>query len=315
MTTHLGVSVSTCQADPVLDQLIEEFTNKLQAGEPVDVSDYLCRYPEYAETLRQALSALEVLGALGRSLAAVSGRAITHDEHAGAGTGVLGDYQIIREVGRGGMGVVYEAKQVSLGRRVALKVLPFAAAMDPRHLQRFQLEAQAAAHLQHGNIVPVFAVGSDRGVHFYAMQFIEGRSLAEVIQSPLRGRKGAHRAPERFAQGQRPSRSQSVDRHGWRAQGTGVRGKRRKNGRRAGHIRGRHGRGDGRAGSEQCQEAARLQRLDHEPAAHSRPRPRMLCVMRHSLASARNRPGIPRRQGARPDVCNIYILVYIVYKI
>src|SRR5262249_23972998 len=93
---------------------------------------------------------------------------------------VLGDFRIVREVGRGGKGVVYEAEQVSLRRRVALKILPFAAAMDPRHLQRFQLEAQAAACLHHTNIVPVHAVGSRRGVHYSAMQFIGGRSLAQV---------------------------------------------------------------------------------------------------------------------------------------
>src|SRR5262249_13197200 len=84
-------------------------------------------------------------------------------------------------VGRGGMGVVYEAEQISLRRRVALKTLPFASVMDPRQLQRFQLEAQAAACLHHTNIVPVHAVGSERGVAYYAMQFIEGRSLAQVI--------------------------------------------------------------------------------------------------------------------------------------
>ena len=79
------------------------------------------------------------------------------------------------------MGVVYEAEQVSLGRRVALKVLPFAATMDPRHLQRFQNEARAAAGLHHTNIVPVHYVGCERGVHFYAMQLIQGQSLAAVI--------------------------------------------------------------------------------------------------------------------------------------
>jgi hypothetical protein len=185
MTTHLDLSMTTCKTDPVLDQLIEELANKLQAGEPVDVSTYARRYPDHADTLRRVLSALEVLGELGRSLATPSGRACSQDERPGAASGVLGDYQIIREVGRGGMGVVYEAMQISLGRRVALKVLPFAAAMDPRHLQRFQVEAQAAAHLHHGNIVPVFSVGSDRGVHFYAMQFIEGRSLPVGPPPPL----------------------------------------------------------------------------------------------------------------------------------
>ena len=79
------------------------------------------------------------------------------------------------------MGVVYEAVQISLERRVALKVLPFAAAIDPRRLQRFKTEALAAAQVQHEKIVPVHAVGCERGVHYYAMQFIDGQSLAALI--------------------------------------------------------------------------------------------------------------------------------------
>ena len=75
------------------------------------------------------------------------------------------------------MGVVYEAEQISLGRRVALKMLPFAAALDPKQLQRFKNEAHAAAQLHHTNIVPVFGVGCERGVHFYAMQFIDGQTV------------------------------------------------------------------------------------------------------------------------------------------
>jgi serine/threonine protein kinase len=98
-----------------------------------------------------------------------------------AGLGELGDFRLLREVGRGGMGVVYEAEQISLRRRVALKVLPFAAAIDPRRLQRFKTEALAAAHAQHEKIVPVHAVGCERGVHYYAMQFIDGQSLAALI--------------------------------------------------------------------------------------------------------------------------------------
>jgi serine/threonine protein kinase len=93
----------------------------------------------------------------------------------------LGDFRIVRELARGGMGVVYEAVQLSLARRVALKVLPFAATLDARHLQRFKTEAQAAALLHHTNIVPVYAVGCERGVHFYAMQLIDGQSLAVLI--------------------------------------------------------------------------------------------------------------------------------------
>jgi tetratricopeptide (TPR) repeat protein len=79
------------------------------------------------------------------------------------------------------MGVVYEAEQMSLGRRVALKVLPLAATLDPRQLQRFRNEAHAAAQLQHRHIVPIHCVGSERGIHYYAMQYIDGLTLAAVI--------------------------------------------------------------------------------------------------------------------------------------
>ncbi len=110
--------------------------------------------------------------------------------------GTLGDFQLLREVGRGGMGIVYEAEQLSLGRRVALKVLPFASTLDSRQLQRFKNEAQAAACLHHTNIVPVFSTGCERGVHFYAMQFIDGQALSAVIRTlhAHRGRR-ARNAP------------------------------------------------------------------------------------------------------------------------
>ncbi len=108
--------------------------------------------------------------------------------------GCLGDFRLIREVGRGGMGVVYEARQISLGRRVALKILPQSLALDRKRLRRFQLEAQAAALLYHPHIVPVHAVGSDRGVQFYAMQFIDGRTLADLIRE-LRWSEGIEPEP------------------------------------------------------------------------------------------------------------------------
>lgn len=100
----------------------------------------------------------------------------------------LGDFRLLREVGRGGMGIVYEAQQISLGRRIALKTLPLAGLLDRRRLQRFQNEARAAASLEHPHIVPVHAVGLDRGVYYYAMRFIDGPNLAELIQQ-LRERR------------------------------------------------------------------------------------------------------------------------------
>ena len=141
--------------------------------------------------IRRMVEALAVLDELGHSADPESTPwAGPGSRHHPQESGVLGDYRIIGEVGRGGMGVVYEAEQISLGRRVALKVLPFAPALDARQLQRFQNEAQAAAHLHHTNIVPVYAVGCERGVHYYAMQFIDGQTLAAVIE-----RAAANRGP------------------------------------------------------------------------------------------------------------------------
>ncbi|MBW3600531.1 MAG: protein kinase, partial [Planctomycetes bacterium] len=91
------------------------------------------------------------------------------------------DFRIVREIGRGGMGVVYEAEQISLGRRVALKVVSAGALFDKRQRQRFQNESRAAAALDHPHIVKIHAVGRERGVPYYAMQLIAGRSLAEWI--------------------------------------------------------------------------------------------------------------------------------------
>src|SRR5262249_48615891 len=91
----------------------------------------------------------------------------------------------------GGMGVVYEAEQISLGRRVALKVLPFAALMDPRQVVRFQNEARAAASLEHPPIVPVYAVGCERGVHYFGINLIDGFTLADFMEAQSEGTRAA----------------------------------------------------------------------------------------------------------------------------
>src|SRR5262245_10831852 len=94
----------------------------------------------------------------------------------------LGDFEIVREVGRGGMGVVYEAGQISLKRRVALKVLSGGLGLAPKAVERFRLEAETAAKLHHTNIVPVYATGEENGTHFYAMELIDGPSIDTVIR-------------------------------------------------------------------------------------------------------------------------------------
>jgi serine/threonine protein kinase/tetratricopeptide (TPR) repeat protein len=165
--------------ETLLGKAAGEFLDELQRGSTPDVDDYARRYPEIAEVLREMLDVLDAMhlpGAAGNS-ARCEGRPRTR-----AGLGRLGDFHIVREIGRGGMGIVYEAQQISLGRRVALKVLPAATAMDSKRLQRFRNEAHAAAHLHHQNIVPVHAVGQVGGMHYYAMQYIEGQTLAALIQ-------------------------------------------------------------------------------------------------------------------------------------
>jgi serine/threonine protein kinase/WD40 repeat protein/tetratricopeptide (TPR) repeat protein len=186
MTSHVSTLTLPPSADPAFDLLVDELIVRLQAGEAPDWPALAREHPEHVGRLRSMAGALEALGDLSRAGdSALSGVAPLPAAEEVV-PGVLGDFRILREVGRGGMGVVYEAEQVSLNRRVALKVLPLAATMDPRQLERFRHEARAAALLHHPHVVPVHGVGCERGVHYYAMQLIEGCSLAAVIEV-LRG--------------------------------------------------------------------------------------------------------------------------------
>ena len=171
---------SPAEEDPRLIRAVEEYLAEAQSGRRPNRKEFLARHPEIAEELSACIQGLAFVNAGAAHVAADAG--VEANEHIGATAKPLGDFRLLREIGRGGMGVVYEAMQLSLGRRVAVKVLPLASALDPRHLQRFRNEAHAAAQLHHNNIVPVYAVGHERAVHFYAMQLIEGRSLAEVIR-------------------------------------------------------------------------------------------------------------------------------------
>jgi tetratricopeptide (TPR) repeat protein/serine/threonine protein kinase len=179
LSASLREPVGSC--DVRLAELIDELTARLQAREPIDLEACLREHPEHAERLEKLLPALRMLADASASRSHGAGAGRVNGEVSAPLLGELGDFRLLREVGRGGMGVVYEAEQISLNRRVALKVLPFAATLDARQLQRFKNEAQAAAHLQHQNIVPVHAVGCERGVHYYAMQFIDGQTLAALI--------------------------------------------------------------------------------------------------------------------------------------
>lgn len=198
-----------------LNEVLLAYVEQLEAGHEPDREQLLRAHPDLKEDLESFFTDRDEIDRLAAPLRAASIRpnyreTTQHDsawhleveDKATGDIGQLGDFRIVREIGRGGMGVVYEAYQVSLQRRVALKVLPFASAIDQRQLQRFKNEALAAAHLQHANIVPVHAVGCERGIHFYAMQFIEGASLSELIGGLRRSNAPTANGSAEFSQTQ-----------------------------------------------------------------------------------------------------------------
>jgi serine/threonine protein kinase/WD40 repeat protein len=177
-----------------IERLAEEFVERQRRGEHPSLSEYTRRYPELAVEIADLFPALLLME---RVKPVAGGRPSSDGPEASSGpklTGParnrLGDFRILREVARGGMGFIYEAVQESLGRHVALKILPRSGRLSVTELDRFQLEARSAARLHHGNIVPVYGVGEHEGVHYYAMQFIQGHSLDAIVDD-LRRLRGA----------------------------------------------------------------------------------------------------------------------------
>ena len=159
----------------LVSEAADEYLERVQQGESPDVEDYVRRYPDVAEVLRDVLPALQAMHSSRATKMAAANESPTID-------GILGDFRILREIGRGGMGIVYEAEQRTLARRVAVKILPKHLLLLDKHLQRFQHEAQTTARLRHTNIVPVFGVGEQDGLHYYVMPLIRGVGLDEVIR-------------------------------------------------------------------------------------------------------------------------------------
>jgi tetratricopeptide (TPR) repeat protein len=176
--------------DERLAAALQQYQAALDLGRPVDRAAFAARYPDLPD-LAADLRALDDLHRAGAELT-------PGPPSDGAGEPTLADFDLVREAGRGGMGVVYEARQRSLGRRVAVKVLTRAAALDDRTRRRFLHEARAASLVEHPNVVPVFHVGEEHGVPFYVMPFVDGPSLA-VLLAPGAGRLPAVGTPERFA--------------------------------------------------------------------------------------------------------------------
>ncbi len=183
-----GLGGDRSERDP-FEQVAETFVAHYRAGKRPSVDEYAERYPVLAEQIRELFPAL-IMMEEHRPREGEPANLLSKALDVSKIPEQLGEYRILREIGRGGMGVVYEAAQESLGRHVALKVLPFNSLINPTHLERFRREARAAAHLHHTNIVPVFGVGEQDGYHFYVMQFIQGQGLDAVLRElkRLRGR-------------------------------------------------------------------------------------------------------------------------------
>jgi len=166
------------QRHPV-ELLADDFMARLRRGESPSVAEYAERYPALADDIRELFPTIAAMERLKQ------GKERSADGRASLGPirlERLGDYRIIREIGRGGMGIVYEAEQESLRRRVAVKVLPRQTLLDSKHLRRFQREARTAARLHHTNIVPIFGVGEQDGYHYYVMQYIRGVGLDQILR-------------------------------------------------------------------------------------------------------------------------------------
>src|SRR5262245_43875722 len=151
----MDLPLDATDRDP-LEALTEQFVARYRRGEAPSVEEYAARYPELAGDIRDLFPAATLLEDIKGTPRPAAPIAPVPEQ--------LGDFRLVREVGRGGMGIVYEAQQVSLGRRVALKVLP-QARLGPEQLDRFRREARAAGRLHHTNIVPVFGVGEHQGMH------------------------------------------------------------------------------------------------------------------------------------------------------
>ena len=189
--------------DP-LELLADEFLERRRTGQSPTVGEYVDRYPHLADQIRDVFPALELMeeadpGTVERTMALADTVADTTSPELRR----LGDYRILCEIGRGAMGVVYEAEQESLGRRVALKILPANLAASERAWARFHSEARAAARLHHTNIVPVFEVGQEGETAFYAMQLIQGHSLDQVLVELRRLGQDAQGVHRRTAIGDR----------------------------------------------------------------------------------------------------------------
>jgi len=168
-----------------LEEIVEQFTAEIRSGQTPDVQQYTEQYPAHSEELTDLLSSVAMI----EGLKNYSPNSSVPDQHL-IDIDVpefLGEYRIVREIGRGGMGIVFEAVHETLGRRVAIKVMTVGGISSTKHLERFHREAVSAATLHHTNIAGVFGAGEDNGLHFYVMEYIDGHSISQILKGETIG--------------------------------------------------------------------------------------------------------------------------------
>jgi serine/threonine protein kinase/tetratricopeptide (TPR) repeat protein len=169
--------------DHTLDEILATYLESVEAGAASDCADLAARHPDWADRLREFFADQDRFAALLKPLCAP---ALPRPCAVPAAGEQIGEYELLEEVGRGGMGVVFKARQISLPRTVALKMILAGRLASPAERQRFRLEAEAAARLDHPHIVPMYEVGAHQDVPFYSMKFIPGGSLAGLrLPRPL----------------------------------------------------------------------------------------------------------------------------------
>ncbi len=172
------ISTGFYQDDP-LDQIIADYLEEIEKGAVPDRAALLVRHPELAERLWAFMADYDRIAQHAGELK-LGGATTDHNSNNPALTHVryFGDFELLELIARGGMGVVYKARQTSLRRLVALKMILQGLLATPRDMARFRLEAEAAANLDHPHIVPIYEIGEHQGRQYFTMRFIEGPSLA-----------------------------------------------------------------------------------------------------------------------------------------